>query len=667
MPDKPAPRRRLPSGAPELIVVTKPQAGLRSRGATVSAAPGVKVGTLNTLIKSRKIALRPLFDVSEERAQARVGAVVRRAAPDALDVSTFYFVEAPARNLSKLADDLLNEPAIEAAYVKPGGEPPEWFDKEMGDPPNAPENLAPAPTPDFNARQGYLDAAPVGVDARFAWTKPGGKGSGVRVIDLEWGWNFSHEDLLQNQGGIVGGSGATDTDHGTCVIGEISGDHNGLGIMGIAPDATISAVAFSMATATAIRMAADRLSAGDVMLLEIHRPGPRFNYQSRSDQRGYIAIEWWPDDFAAILYATGRGVLVVEAAGNGAENLDDVLYNTRPAGFPSAWRNPFNRVNPQCGAILCGAGAPPPGTHGRNHGADRSRLDFSNYGACIDAQGWGREVTTTGRSWGSADLYNGGTNGWYTDQFSGTSSASPIVTGVLASAQGMARAGGKPVITPARARDLLRSTGSPQQDEPTRPATQRIGNRPNLRAIHGQLFPKTAVKDAKDTKDLVKEHKEVKEKVEIKEHKDTKEKPEIKEHKELIKEHKELTKEHKELTKEHKELTKEHKELTKEHKEFAKEIKEKDKDIFEGGGFGHGIGDPTAAAGVEGRLTMIEQRLAELTHFIDQSLRPDLTRSALSGESDASELQALSDELTRQADHAKQAKDAKDVEKLRDA
>ena len=110
------------------------------------------------------------------------------------------------------------------------------------------------------------------------------------MIDLEWGWNFSHEDLLQNQGGIVGGTGAADTDHGTCVIGEISGDHNGLGVMGIAPSATIMAVAFSMASATAIRTAADRFNAGDVILLEIHRPGPRFSFQARSDQRGYIAI-----------------------------------------------------------------------------------------------------------------------------------------------------------------------------------------------------------------------------------------------------------------------------------------------------------------------------------------------------------------------------------------
>ena len=35
-------------------------------------------------------------------------------------------------------------------------------------------------------------------------------------------------------------------------------------------------------------------------------------------------------------------------------------------------------------------------------------------------------------------------------------------------------------LSPARARELLRSTGSAQQDEPGRPATQRIGNRPNL-------------------------------------------------------------------------------------------------------------------------------------------------------------------------------------------
>jgi hypothetical protein len=81
------------------------------------------------------------------------------------------------------------------------------------------------------------------------------------------------------------------------------------------------------------------------MLLEIHRAGPRFNFTPRADQRGYIGIEWWPDDFAAIRYAASRGVLVVEAAGNGAENLDDAIYGVRPNGFPATWLNPFNRAN----------------------------------------------------------------------------------------------------------------------------------------------------------------------------------------------------------------------------------------------------------------------------------------------------------------------------------
>jgi Subtilase family len=237
-----------------------------------------------------------------------------------------------------------------------------------------------------------------------------------------------------------------------------------------------------MSTSTVIQQAADRLGRGDILLLEIHRPGPRHNFASRADQRGYIAIEWWPDDYLAIRYAVNRGVIVVEAAGNGAENLDDPLYDAPIPGFPSWWRNPFRRSPLDSGAIMAGAGAPPQGTHGRDHGPDRSRLDFSNYGNCVDAQGWGREVTSTGYG----DLQGGWTaDVWYTDRFSGTSSASPIVVGALACVQGALRGAGRVTFSPGRARQMLRSTGSPQQDAPGRPATQRIGNRPNLR----QLIP----------------------------------------------------------------------------------------------------------------------------------------------------------------------------------
>src|SRR3954467_286464 len=191
--------------------------------------------------------------------------------------------------------------------------------------------------------------APGGIDAQFAWTLPGGGGKGVRIIDCEWGWRFTHEDLLTNQGGVVAGTSSTDTDHGTAVLGVISGDRNAHGITGIAPDAVISGSSFNdQSSAAAIRAAADKLAGGDIILLEIHRPGPNAP-SPLNGQLGFIAIEWWPDDFAAIRYAANKGIVVVEAAGNGFENLDAAIYDTRPAGFPASWRNPFNPVNAQSG------------------------------------------------------------------------------------------------------------------------------------------------------------------------------------------------------------------------------------------------------------------------------------------------------------------------------
>ncbi len=480
-------RRRGTPGAPargsrELIVIAHENAGLRAGNQGVSSATGFDIGTLRSVLDEHGATLTPLFGAGGERMQAQGAQRPDLAGPAP---HLFFHVDAPDEQLDALAEELLKHDAVEAAYVKPAGEPPALAlvdaDRRLND--MAPlEGDAPPATPDFTPRQAYLDAAPGGIDARYAWTQPGGAGAGVRIVDCEWGWRFTHEDLLQNQGGVVAGTATTNLDfvnHGTAVLGEISGDRNSFGITGIAPDAVISASAFSVPSATAIRSAADRLGPGDIILLEIHRPGPNAP-NPPAGQLGYIAIEWWPDDFAAIRYAVEKGIIVVEAAGNGSENLDAPIYNTRPAGFPASWTNPFNPVNRSSGAVLVGAGAPPPGTHGQNWGPDRSRLDFSNYGQRLDVQGWGREVTSTGYG----DLQGGGdANLWYTNTFSGTSSASPIVVGALADVQGVLRAKGRIPLSPARARDLLRATGSPQQDAPGRPATQRIGNRPDLRQL----------------------------------------------------------------------------------------------------------------------------------------------------------------------------------------
>ncbi|MFD8500491.1 S8 family serine peptidase [Amycolatopsis sp. NPDC059657] len=459
--------------ARELIVVTKPDAELRARAAGLASAADADIGSLSSALARHGARLTPLFGLSEERLRANIVALQNTEVPD---LATYYRVEAEDAVLDDLAAALRTEELVDGAYVKPDGVLPSTAIEatlntmvpNTGDPP--------AVTPDFSAYQGYLDPAPGGIDARYAWTIAGGRGRGVRVVDCEWAWRFTHEDLTRSQGGVLAGTAAADQrslDHGTAVLGAISGDHNGLGVIGIAADAWVAGSSFhDQSTAKAIRAAADKLGHGDILLLEIHRIGPR----------GYLAIEWWPDDFAAIRYAIAKGVIVVEAAGNGFQNLDDAVYDRRPEGFPSTWRNPFNAVNPCSGAIVVGAGAPPEGTHGADWGPDRSRLDFSNYGARVDAQGWGREVTSTGYG----DLQGGTSQDlWYTNTFSGTSSAAPIVVGALACLQGILHERGPLRLTPARARALLRATGSPQQDAPGRPATQRIGNRPDLR----QLIP----------------------------------------------------------------------------------------------------------------------------------------------------------------------------------
>lgn len=514
---------------PELILVARPEAGLRATGPRLTAARA-DPDPLAAVLDQAGARLRPLFGASEERLRHEAEALAaagpapagdgtggeeagtgKAAAGEAggeeaggeragaeqtgteeaggeelpapPDLSVYYRVEAAeSQDLAALAARLREQEPVQGAYVKP----PTALPLRL----NAMAALAdepPVATPSFEARQGYLNAAPGGIEARWAWTRAGGEGAGVAVIDVEGAWRFTHEDLLQNQGGVVAGPQIPDLawrNHGTAVLGQFSGDRNTRGVTGICPQAVARAVSIAaLGSSGAIHLAANALRPGDLLLVELHRPGPRFGYQTRDDQLGYIAVEWWPDDYDAIRYAIRRGVVVVEAAGNGAEDLDDPLYDTPDAGFPAGWANPFRRRARDSGAVLVGAGAPPPGTHGADWGPDRSRLDFSNHGAAVDAQGWGREVTTTGYG----DLQGGQSEDvWYTDSFGGTSSASPIVVGSVGSLQGAMRAVGRPPRTPFQARRLLRGTGTPQQDGPGAPAGQRIGARPNLRQLVAQ-------------------------------------------------------------------------------------------------------------------------------------------------------------------------------------
>ena len=479
-------------------MMTQPDKATRSLESGLSGLSTTVLRSLNKLLKSYAVDLDPLFKIGSSLMLPPIAsshlATANSAPRGPLDswftgfgsasihkLTHFFQVPCEEEHMQDLMSELLNEKAISAAYIKPAASVP-IFTAGASIGVKAPASL----TPDFSSRQGYLRPAPDGLNIDYASQFQGGRGADVRIIDVEYGWQFSHEDLAQNQGGlVVGDQFAPFHDHGTSVLGIISADANGFGITGICPDATMSAVSAWInqhdATASAIVKASERLRLGDIMLLELHRPGPRYGFSQDRGQQGFIPVEWWPDDLAAIQHAVGRGIIVVAAAGNGEENLDDALYDVPMAGFPANWANPFRRNEVESGAILVGAGSPPNGTHGITFAdPDRSRMAFSNYGNNVDAQGWGMAVTTTGMG----DLQGGpDEDRWYTDNFNGTSSAAPMVVGALACVQGILRWLGRPRLTPSDARDLLRSTGSIQQDAFDRPAAQRIGSRPDLKAM----------------------------------------------------------------------------------------------------------------------------------------------------------------------------------------
>src|SRR2546421_51668 len=119
-----------------------------------------------------------------------------------LDLSIFYKVTALDKTLAEVGFLLREMTFVQSAYIKPEVELP-FIDKgeeiTEGPPPGE-------PTPDFTGLQEYLNSASEGgIDARYAWRKRGGKGNDVNIIDIEGAWRFSHEDLLENPSGCVGG------------------------------------------------------------------------------------------------------------------------------------------------------------------------------------------------------------------------------------------------------------------------------------------------------------------------------------------------------------------------------------------------------------------------------------------------------------------------------
>lgn len=437
---------------------------VRLRGGRLDSPEGAASADLRAALLAHPVLLaerlfsQPEAEIAVER--AGLEAAGGRELPD---LNLWYRLRvAPGTDAAELVEALNASADVEIAYLPPLPAPPPGG--AGGYPAGAAAGTVPAvpgeaATPDFSWRQGYEKTAPGGISAGSAWALAGGSGGRARIVDIEYSFNPSHEDLPAIPlitGAMYQRWGA---DHGTAVLGELAGASNGYGVRGIAHGASVSfaspcanASCSPYSPAEAVNAARLATAPGDVILLEQQTPacGP-----------SYGPIEWIPSVHDAITVATAARRIVVEAAGNGGMDLD--------AG---ACSGAFDRVTRDSGAIIVGAGAPPGYSQ-----TDRSRLYFSSYGSRLDLQGWGASVVTTGYG----DLHAGaGLNERYTDSFSGTSSATPIVAGAAALLNSISRQRGV-VQTPARIRSLLAATGSPQQDSPGYPASQRIGPRPNLK------------------------------------------------------------------------------------------------------------------------------------------------------------------------------------------
>jgi serine protease len=480
-----------PNGERRLVVKFFDQTGMRLQdGKLTPAAPDVDVQTIEVVLAGAGVSLSRLFTLPEAALDAQRQLGIQNTGRQLADLNTYYAVDFPLgatdAQVAGLLATLRADPNVEFAYEEPAPAPP--------------SSDIPPTTPDLTAGQFYLLPAsnnPPGIGAQAAWTRLGGNGSGVRVIDVEYDWIQDHEDLPTSINALLAGERYSffGTDHGDAVVGILGGQQNGYGITGIVhgADIRVSGMFFSSMYNPAQSIAQASLNAqpGDVILLEMQIGVPSGNplppcptgCSCPSASQRYVPMEYYRANFDAIANATAAGRIVVLTAGNGFNDLD--WFTPANTGFLPGYPlgNPFDRNLYNSGAVYVGAGF----SGASSFTPARAPHCYSNHGTRIDVQGIGDSVVTAG--YGDHPSFNAAASGYdprqyYTAYFSGTSSSGPIVAGAAAALQGIAKAKGF-TFTPARMRDLLRDTGVPQN------GTRLIGPRPDLESAIAQIRPDT--------------------------------------------------------------------------------------------------------------------------------------------------------------------------------
>lgn len=315
-------------------------------------------------------------------------------------------------------------------------------------------------TPDLESQQTYLNDNP-GINARYAWSR-GITGQNIRIRDVEYGFHKTHEMLsaqafIQLEPGYTPNSGLSGNnymDHGTAVVSIMGSAKDNIGLSGAAYGASeikgyLEWTTLGYNRASAVSRSISASQAGDIILYEMQTGG----------KDGYCPAEYDSVIWDMTKAATDSGIIIIAAAGNGNQDLDDPFY--------AAYRARGNS-----GAIIVGAGSP---------NTTHSKLSFSTYGSRVDVQGWGSNVLAAG--YGSYQKYDNDNNRTYT-WFNGTSSATPTVASAAVLIQSFYRQNTGQYLTPAAMKNLLVSTGIPQGGTDT---NKKIGPLPNVKNAILQL------------------------------------------------------------------------------------------------------------------------------------------------------------------------------------
>lgn len=381
----------------------------------------------------------PVFDTAASTLDARRERLERSGERTA-DLTSYVGIDLDrSADAAAVLAKLKADPQVESAYVTPLPPVPAAF------------------TGDLSANQTNMwvpaSASPPGLGITAASSIAGALGDNVTVSVIEYGLNVNHQEFVETPARVTRvdavdpAASRSTLEHGTMTAGVIGARRDGIGTDGIAPKAKIKFYNVALSTtAAAITRAALASQPGDVLVMALQTAGT------------LRPIETEDAVYDAIKAAVASGVHVVTAAGNGNVDLDGPALD--------AWN-----AKPDSGAVIVGAGYP------RGCGTALSKLSFSDFGARVNVQAPGECVITTGMGDVEPMPMNQLIDNDDYGNYNGTSSASSVTAGVVASLSSAYKQTIGTPLDPAGARQALIATGSRQVDGPS---PGRIGPHVNL-------------------------------------------------------------------------------------------------------------------------------------------------------------------------------------------